>query len=284
MNPPEMNPLPPEGRLESESAAAAQAPASPLGNFPEDPRVPWNWGDLVYFLLVALVAFFAVGWSLLFAFRLFGVNPLQLGGSNGERAVFLLVNQAALDAVLMLYLFAHIRYQLGAPFWRTLGWRAFPASGISRLAFYSLCFATGSALALMVTFTSNLIGKHAKLPIETLLTERRSTMLFLLMSVLLAPLVEETLFRGYLYPVLARTFRVPGGIVVTGVLFGLLHAAQLWGGWVQITLLIVVGILFTWARAASRTVFVSFLLHLGYNGFLFFGFLIGPGGFHSLPH
>jgi membrane protease YdiL (CAAX protease family) len=284
MNPPEMNLLPPEERLGSVSAAAAQAPASPFESFPEDLRVPWNWGDLAYFLLVALVAFFVVGWGLLFAFHLFGVNPLQLGGSNGERAIFLLVNQAALDAVLMLYLLAQIRYQLGAPFWRTLGWRAFPASGIPRPAFYALCLASGSALALMVTVTSNLIGKHTKLPIETLLTERRSTMLFLLMSVLLAPLVEETLFRGYLYPVLARTFRVPGGIVITGVLFGLLHAAQLWGGWTQITLLIVVGILFTWARAASHTVFVSFLLHLGYNSFLFLGFLIGTGGLRSLPH
>jgi membrane protease YdiL (CAAX protease family) len=284
MNPPEMNPLPPEGRFENEGSATAQAPALPLENFPEDLRVPWNWGDLAYFLLVALVASLAVGWSLLFAFRLFGVNPLQLGGSNGEKAVFLLVNQAALDAVLMLYLFAHIRYQLGAPFWRTLGWRAFPTIGVPRPAFYSLCLVGGSALALMVTVTSNLIGKHAKLPIEALFTERRSTMLFLLMSVLLAPLVEETLFRGYLYPVLARTFRVPGGIVITGVLFGLLHAAQLWGGWGQITLLMVVGILFTWARAASRTVFVSFLLHLGYNGFLFVAFLIGTAGFHRLPH
>lgn len=284
MNPPDMNPLPPEGRLESESTAAVQAPVSPYENFPEDLRVPWNWGDLGYFLLVALAAFFAVGWSVLFAYRLFGVNPLQVGGSNGERAIFFLVNQTALDVVLMLYLFAHIRYQLGAPFWRTLGWRPLPASGIPRPAFYSLCLAAGSSLALMVTVTSNLIGRHTKLPIESLLTERRSTILFLLMSVLLAPLVEETLFRGYLYPVLARTFRVPGGIVITGVLFGLLHAAQLWGGWGQIALLIVVGILFTWARAASRTVFVSFLLHFGYNGFLFFGFMIGTGGFRNLPH
>jgi membrane protease YdiL (CAAX protease family) len=284
MNPPEMNPLPPEGRLESGSPATATAPASPLEKFPEDLRVPWNWGDLGYFLLVALMASIAVGWSLLVAFRLFGVNPLQAGEPSAEQSLFLLASQTALDAVLMLYLFAHIRHQLGAPFWRTLGWRAFPAIGIPRPAFSSLCLVGGSALALMVTVTSNLVGKHAKLPIETLFTERRSAMLFMLMSILLAPLVEETVFRGYLYPVLARTFRVPGGIVVTGVLFGLLHAKQLWGGWTQITLLILVGILFTWARAASRTVFVSYLLHLGYNGFLFVAFLIGTAGFHRLPH
>ena len=40
---------------------------------------------------------------------------------------------------------------------------------------------------------------------------------------------------------------------------------QLWGGWWQIALLVMVGIVFTIARAATRTVVASYILHLSYN-------------------
>ena len=65
------------------------------------------------------------------------------------------------------------------------------------------------------------------------------------------------------------------GILATGILFGLLHAAQLWGGWVQIALLVIVGMVFTYARAVSRTVLASYLLHVSYNFFVSFAFLLG---------
>ena len=93
--------------------------------------------------------------------------------------------------------------------------------------------------------------------------------------VTVAPLVEETIFRGYIYPGLARSWGIPASVIVTGTLFGLMHAPQLWGGWLQIALLILVGIAFTYARAATRTVVTSYLLHVSYNSFLFLTFLIG---------
>ncbi len=83
------------------------------------------------------------------------------------------------------------------------------------------------------------------------------------MSILLAPLVEETIFRGYIYPVLARSVGVGAGVVITGTLFGLLHAPQLWGGWGQILLLTGVGTIFTHASAISRTVVASLLVPCG---------------------
>jgi membrane protease YdiL (CAAX protease family) len=116
-----------------------------------------------------------------------------------------------------------------------------------------------------VQLAAGYAGTKTKLPIEMLFQDPRSLLLLGIMAVTIAPVVEETIFRGYLYPVLARSFGVGAGVVVTGVLFGLLHAQQLWGGWVQIGLLMVVGIVFTFARAVSRTVFASFLLHVSYN-------------------
>ncbi|HTQ86818.1 MAG TPA: CPBP family intramembrane glutamic endopeptidase, partial [Candidatus Solibacter sp.] len=86
----------------------------------------------------------------------------------------------------------------------------------------------------------------------------------------------ETVFRGYVYPVLARKFGIFAGILLTGILFGMVHVPQLWGGWGQIATLVAVGMALTATRAATHSVFASYLVHLGYNGFLFAGFFIPP--------
>ena len=130
---------------------------------------------------------------------------------------------------------------------------------------------------------SALFPPKTNLPIEALFQDRYTTVLFMLIAVLLAPLVEETIFRGYIYPVVARTFGKSWGIIATGMLFGLLHAAQLWGGWSQIALLVFVGIVLTFARAASRTVLASFVIHTSYNSIQVIGLLIATHGLQHLP-
>jgi membrane protease YdiL (CAAX protease family) len=76
---------------------------------------------------------------------------------------------------------------------------------------------------------------------------------------------------------------VAGGVLATGILFGLLHAPQLWGGWVQIGSLVIVGIIFTYARAVTRTVLASYLLHVSYNFCTSFAFLLGSHWLRRLP-
>ena len=98
--------------------------------------------------------------------------------------------------------------------------------------------------------------------------------LYAVLGVLVAPLVEETIFRGFLYPVIARRLGIAAGVLITGMLFGLLHAAQLWGGWGQIVLLIVVGVVLTAVRARTGTVSASYFVHLGYNGLQLLGYLV----------
>jgi uncharacterized protein len=138
-------------------------------------------------------------------------------------------------------------------------------------------------LAILVTLSSAAFKSNTKMPIEQFFQDRRSALLLMSLGVLLAPVLEETIFRGYLYPIVARSFGVNAGIVVTGTLFGLLHASQLWGGWAQIALLVVVGIVFTYARARTHTIVASYLLHVSYNSFLFLGFLVASHGFRHFP-
>ena len=105
----------------------------------------------------------------------------------------------------------------------------------------------------------------------------------MIMAVLIAPLVEETVFRGYLYPLVAKTFGVATGIITTGVLFGLMHGAQLGWTWALVLVLIVVGVIFTFVRARTGSVFASFLLHLGYNSTIAVVTILGTQGFTKIP-
>jgi hypothetical protein len=161
-----------------------------------------------------------------------------------------------------------------APFWPSIGWREM-RHGSGKIRDSALQFLAGGAvLAVVVSFAGGFLNSKETLPIEQLLQARVSILLFGVLGVLVAPLVEETIFRGFLYPVIARRLGIAAGIAVTGTLFGLMHAAQLWGGWGQIALLILVGVVLTWVRARTGTVAASYFVHLGYNGLQLVGYLI----------
>jgi uncharacterized protein len=81
--------------------------------------------------------------------------------------------------------------------------------------------------------------------------------------VVIAPIAEEVVFRGFLYRGWAQSrLGVMGAIVVTSVLFGLLHIQYTWTGIVFCALS---GVLFGWARWRSGTTTLPILLHVLFN-------------------
>jgi CAAX protease family protein len=126
-------------------------------------------------------------------------------------------------------------------------------------------------------------GTRSAVPLEDFFRDRPSVLMMTALGILVAPLIEETLFRGCIYPVVARTFGMPAGILVTGLLFGLAHSPQLAGAWKQVALVTVVGFVLTYIRARAGTVLASFLVHLGYNSFLFATFYFATGGLRNFP-
>jgi membrane protease YdiL (CAAX protease family) len=252
--------------------------APPYGaGISDDLRVPWGWLEVALFVIMWVICSVVVTKGLaLAALWLFGVNPSDLSGTTMTTAmsVVVLISQAVVDGGALLYFFLMLLARTEAPFWPSIGWReTLPGSGKvwdSALQF----LAGGAVLALVVSFVGGFLNSKETLPIEELLKARVSILLFGVLGVLIAPLVEETIFRGFLYPVIARRLGIAAGIAITGTLFGLMHSAQLWGGWGQIALLILVGVALTWVRARTGTVAASYLVHLGYNGLQLVGYLI----------
>jgi membrane protease YdiL (CAAX protease family) len=243
----------------------------------DDLRVPWGWHEVALLVILGLIGSVVVTWAMAeVAVRFFGVNAIDVFGTtiSTAKSVVVLTSQAILDGLAILYLYLMLKARTGAPFWPTIGWREMrPGAGSVRESALQF-LAGGAVLAVVVSFAGGFLNSKQTLPIEELLQARISILLFGVLGVLVAPLVEETLFRGFLYPVLARRLGVTAGIAITGVLFGLMHAAQLGGALGQIALLILVGVILTWVRARTRTVAASFLVHLGYNGLQLAGYLI----------
>jgi membrane protease YdiL (CAAX protease family) len=242
-----------------------------------DLQVPWGWHEVLVFVVLGFIASVAVTRGMAeAAIRVFGVNPDEMFGTtmSTAKSVVVLISQALLDGGAILYLYLMVLGRTAAPFWRTIGWRGLgSAAGSFRAT--ALQFLTGGAvLGLVVSFAGAFMNSKETLPIEELLKARVSMFLFAVLGVLVAPLVEETIFRGFLYPIIARRTGVVAGIAITGILFGMLHAVQLWGGWGQIALLMFVGIILTWVRARTGTVAASYFVHLGYNGLQLVGYVI----------
>jgi membrane protease YdiL (CAAX protease family) len=249
-------------------------------------RSPWGWLDLFLFVgfgfLGLLVVAAIVAGVAIFGF---GVPFRDLGppSMSPARSMIAVLAQGLWSGLVLLYFYALVRVRTQAPFWRTMGWRGLHVDGQSTSASALRCLGGGAMLALFVSFAGRFLNEKGDLPIEELFHSRPTVILLMGFGILVAPLVEETMFRGFLYPIIGRRFGIGVGVTVTGILFGAMHAQQLWGGWGQIGLLIAVGILLTWVRARTGTVAASYFVHLGYNSFLFVGFFLATGGLRHIP-
>ncbi len=254
-------------------------PAAPQfrAGISDDLRVPWGWLEVALLVVLGVIGSVVITWGMAqIAVRFFGVNSNDLFGEtmSTAKSLVVLLSQALLDGFAILYLYLMVVARTAAPFWPSIGWREM-RPGAGKIRDRALQFLAGGAvLAIVVSFTGGFLNSKVTLPVEELLKARVSILLFGVLGVLVAPVVEETIFRGFLYPVIARRLGVAAGVAITGTLFGLMHAAQLWGGWGQIALLILVGVVLTWVRARTGTVAASYFVHLGYNGLQLVGYLI----------
>ncbi|MGB2643240.1 MAG: type II CAAX endopeptidase family protein [Candidatus Acidiferrum sp.] len=252
---------------------------------PEDLRISWSWIHLVVFLffgffsLVLIQAGFAIYYAPLHHFS----NEKDFERFVLSKPGFAIGSMVLWYAFLFLFLYVTLAVLRGYPFWRTLGWRRITRHGGGRSLNPWLFFFAGCALSVIVFTVTAKVEPPENVPIEELFRYKNTALLFMAMAVLVAPLVEETIFRGYLYPLFAKYFGVAASVIVTGVLFGLMHGAQLGWTWSLVLVLIMVGILFTFARARTGSVFASFLLHLGYNSTIAAVTILGTQGFTKMP-
>ena len=281
-------------------------PVTPSGsvpppNLPEDLRISWSWPHLLVFGVFVVSSLLTLQLAVIFYFsanrnlsqkqlkQLFESDPRLIIGMN-----------VLWFALILFFLYITLAVLRDLPFWHSLGWKKLksdPSQGQGRPWMY---FLSGCGLSIFVVIASSRVKDVDHVPIQELFKSRAGAFSLMAMAVLIAPLVEETVFRGYLYPVMARITSavlqnfgmefsiatrtgVATSILVTGTLFGLMHAPQLGWTWGLVSLLTLVGVIFTFARAWTGTVVASYLLHLGYNSMIAFTSIIATKGFTHMP-
>ncbi len=142
----------------------------------------------------------------------------------------------------------------------------------------------GAGLALTSQIASGLLERWIpkSLPIDQYLRTPSSAYALAAFGILVAPLVEELFFRGFLYPALARPLGAAPAIALTAAGFAMLHAEQLAHAWVPLLLLFVVGTILTVVRAKTKSVATTVLIHMAYNFTLFSLLFYATGGFRHM--
>ena len=86
----------------------------------------------------------------------------------------------------------------------------------------------------------------------------------MVLTVLIAPVIEETFFRGFVFRGLARSWGLVWGALGSAVLFGTAHALNPDGIYV-IAAIAAIGLWFAWGAYYSRSVVPSMAAHLMFN-------------------
>jgi uncharacterized protein len=86
----------------------------------------------------------------------------------------------------------------------------------------------------------------------------------LVLTVLIAPVIEETFFRGFVFGGLMRRWGPVWGALGSGLLFGIAHLGNA-GYFYVVPPIIGIGVLFAWSYRYSRSIFPSMAAHFLFN-------------------
>ncbi|MCS6874349.1 MAG: CPBP family intramembrane metalloprotease [Pyrinomonadaceae bacterium] len=80
-----------------------------------------------------------------------------------------------------------------------------------------------------------------------------------------APIVEEVVYRGILYPVFQRKFGIAPAILFVTILFAIIHVPQYFPSYITISLIFTLSLLLTFVRAYSGSLLPCVLIHMFHN-------------------
>ncbi|MBI5824790.1 MAG: CPBP family intramembrane metalloprotease [Chloroflexi bacterium] len=153
--------------------------------------------------------------------------------------------------------------------WKDIGWTLRVGDGQQLWREALIGAIPGIALALLyVTILTPMLTSLQQIwdyvPAGELLTTLGASLIpFAIADVLLAPFVEESIYRGYGLTRLLGRFSQPVAIALSMFFFGILH----WTGgfWYILLTGIVAGGLFAWLRVSRKNIIAPFAAHLALN-------------------
>ena len=239
---------------------------------PADPA--WDGWDLLRLTVLTVVSLFVGVFAALLIARLW-IYP-HTGFAEIARIPLVVVGGQCLAYLLILgYMVVLVTRERGRrDFLTALHWNWPGQVGIYVLV--------GFVLAVGLQLLAHLLPIPKELPIDSFFRTPAEAWALGILSITLAPLMEELFFRGFLYPVLARGLGLPGAVFLTALGFALLHGAQLGFAWGPVLVIFLVGTVLTMVRAKTNSVAAGVIIHMAYNGTITAAMFAATDGFRHL--
>ncbi len=153
-----------------------------------------------------------------------------------------------------------------------LGKAAFPALGLRPANWKYPVFGALGTLVLSVGVSQIGIEPQGMKQVIEVVREPHELVLSLLLLAVLAPIVEELVFRGLLYGWVAGRWGGSAGLVVSSLVFAAAHWEP-----AHIVLVLPLGFLFGWLRRRTDSLLPSLFSHIMNNGFALLAAVYLPG-------
>jgi membrane protease YdiL (CAAX protease family) len=239
----------------------------------EEPTLaPPTWGIGTALILISVIFFVT---SLLVS-----LIVTLLGTNSANTELFLPVNAAVEVLVTVVVLGLFLLTQHKNPIdWTTFGWRR----GGGGVGYGLLTLIAVYPLIILATVVTQLLFHNAQgSPLVSVVQTTNNPLLviiFVVTVVMMAPLIEETLFRGLLFRAMNARMPFWGAAVISGVLFSLGHTSL-----GELLPIAVLGTAFAYMTRRTGGLWASAAAHAAFNGFTTLSVLLlrwalsGPGG------
>lgn len=149
-------------------------------------------------------------------------------------------------------------------FWQTLGF-SWPAS-IGPWKGIASSFGVAALLLGVGVLVTNVLG-GGKTDLDRLIeSSYQARLATVFLAVVTAPLVEEVIYRGMLYPAIQRVVGMGWAIAIVSILFAGVHVYQYKNNIGVIVVITILSVTLTAIRAFTQKLLPSFVVHLIFNG------------------
>jgi len=266
---------------ETQRQTPQDAPSTPESTLPpaqESPPRPWGLRELLLFIAFVPVGLFAAnllvsfGYALLRSIMHWHLTKQQLA----TNPFFLLALQTVFYVLMLAFIYFLVTVDHRQPFWATLRWR--------RIAVWRAlaCLAGGALMTFAIALLPPVLPDSTRFPLESLFNSRAAAYAIGAFAILVAPFVEEVIFRGVLFAIFESQVGLRFAILMTAILFGGLHVPEYWGAWNHMFLIFLVGLVFSLARGRTGSLAPSVFLHAGYNASMMLGLFLSTEHFRNL--
>lgn len=231
---------------------------------------PWSGKSAALGMIAWIVSFVGVGFAILPLAQLLAGPDGLAGLSQEDKSIFIFVNQLVETAVGI----AVVRYAVSkaaplpeesfrvdfkAPFRKPDGWAAWGLLGV--ILSPAVVFAAAASLEAIGIKDDPTARGTADAVSQLLVLDPIAFASLFGTTAVLAPILEETVFRGFLLPSLGKIMPTPLAVLASAVAFGLVHLSP--RDTPQLTAL---GILLGFSYVRSKNLLTPMMIHGAWNG------------------